>query len=162
MIKINWLIFNVLTSVAQTIRLAAADCDSAWEAVRFVQKMIQKLNSDPESMLFIGEIADFYPRFETRAIFLDHARNFHGKETVMELLEVMSGLGLNQLHMRLSDDEGWRLEIDGLEELTTIGANRCHDPSGLTNLNYRTNSTLSDIFVGLSCYTSDTFICDKS
>ena len=32
--------------------------------------------------------------------------------------------------MRMSDDEGWRLEIPDLPELTKIGGNRCHDPTG--------------------------------
>lgn len=47
----------------------------------------------------------------------------------MKLLEAMAELDMNQLHLRLTDDEGWRIEIDGLPELTTIGASRCFDPS---------------------------------
>ena len=36
---------------------------------------------------------------------------------------------MNQLHLRLTDDEGWRIAIDGLDELTRIGGSRCFDPT---------------------------------
>ena len=39
----------------------------------------------------------------------------------------MAEYKLNRLHLHLGDDEGWRLAIDGLPELTTIGSHRCHD-----------------------------------
>ena len=32
---------------------------------------------------------------------------------------------LNVVHLALTNDEGWRLEIPGLEELTTVGSKRC-------------------------------------
>ena len=47
----------------------------------------------------------------------------------MTTLEAMSELSMNQLHLRLTDDEGWRIAIDGLDELTTIGGSRCFDPT---------------------------------
>ena len=39
---------------------------------------------------------------------------------------MMKVLELNTFHMHLSDDQGWRLEIPELPELTTFGANRCY------------------------------------
>jgi len=41
----------------------------------------------------------------------------------------MGELNMNQLHLRISDDEGWRIQILELPELTSIGANRCYDPN---------------------------------
>lgn len=41
----------------------------------------------------------------------------------------MGELNMNQLHLRISDDEGWRIQILELPELTDIGANRCYDPN---------------------------------
>nr|QRL05527.1 chitobiase precursor [Xenorhabdus nematophila] len=69
------------------------------------------------------------PRFEYRGVFLDVGRNFHSKEAVLRLLDQMSNYKLNKFHFHLSDDEGWRLEIPGLPELTEIGSQRCHDLS---------------------------------
>ncbi|WP_340609176.1 beta-N-acetylhexosaminidase [Xenorhabdus bharatensis] len=69
------------------------------------------------------------PRFEYRGMFLDVGRNFHSKEAVLRLLDQMAAYKLNKFHFHLSDDEGWRLEIPGLPELTEIGSKRCHDLS---------------------------------
>jgi hexosaminidase len=66
------------------------------------------------------------PRFPYRGFQLDVARNFHGKQTVFKWLDLMARYKLNSFHFHLTDDEGWRLEIAGLPELTSIGAARCH------------------------------------
>ena len=66
------------------------------------------------------------PRFGYRGFMLDVARNFHGKEVVFKWLDLMARLKLNTFHFHLTDDEGWRLEIAGLPELTDIGAVRGH------------------------------------
>ncbi|MDC8832463.1 family 20 glycosylhydrolase [Alteromonas gilva] len=79
-----------------------------------------------DSTLPALSIAD-QPRFTYRGMHLDVARNFHSKSSVIELLDQMAAYKLNVLHLHLSDDEGWRVEIDGLPELTDIGGFRCHD-----------------------------------
>jgi hexosaminidase len=71
------------------------------------------------------EIVDA-PRFGYRGFQLDVARNFHDKQTVFKWLDLMARYKLNRLHFHLTDDEGWRLEIAGLPELTSIGAVRGH------------------------------------
>jgi hexosaminidase len=68
------------------------------------------------------------PRFEHRGMMVDVARNFRQPATLRRLVDQMSAYKLNRLHLHLSDDEGWRIEIPGLPELTAIGAQRCHDP----------------------------------
>ncbi|XP_076081932.1 chitobiase-like [Mytilus galloprovincialis] len=69
------------------------------------------------------------PRFKYRGVMLDVARNFHPKETVLKLLDLMAMYKLNKFHFHLSDDEGWRLEIPDIPELTQLGSKRCHDES---------------------------------
>jgi len=66
------------------------------------------------------------PRFGYRGVHLDVSRNFHSKETVLKLLDLMALYKLNKFHFHLTDDEGWRLEIPGLPELTAVGARRGH------------------------------------
>jgi hexosaminidase len=66
------------------------------------------------------------PRFGYRGFQLDVARNFHNKQTVFKWLDLMARYKLNTLHLHLTDDEGWRIEIAGLPELTSIGAVRGH------------------------------------
>jgi hexosaminidase len=58
------------------------------------------------------------PRFGYRGMMLDVARHFASKETVLRLLDCMACYKLNKLHLHLTDDEGWRLHIDALPELT--------------------------------------------
>ncbi|MEW7850026.1 family 20 glycosylhydrolase [Massilia aurea] len=66
------------------------------------------------------------PRFEYRGFMLDVSRNFHTKATVFKWLDLMARFKLNKFHFHLTEDEGWRLEIAGLPELTSIGAVRGH------------------------------------
>jgi|GEM_PF-6579501 len=61
------------------------------------------------------------------AHFLMWPVNFHSKQTVMRLLDQMAAWMMNRFHFHLSDDEGWRIEIPGLPELTDVGTKRCHD-----------------------------------
>src|SRR5882762_8103175 len=66
------------------------------------------------------------PRFGYRGFMLDVARNFHPKAAVLRTIDLLARYKLNVLHMHLTDDEGWRVEIAGLPELTTVGARRGH------------------------------------
>lgn len=59
-----------------------------------------------------------------RGVMLDVARNFTGGDDVKSILRLMAGYGLNTLHLHLGDDEGWRLEIPSLPELTAVGSRR--------------------------------------
>ncbi len=69
------------------------------------------------------------PRFKFRGMFIDVARNFHSKAEILKLIENMGLYKLNRLHLHMGDDEGWRLEIAGLPELTEVGSVRCHNIS---------------------------------
>ena len=66
------------------------------------------------------------PRFAYRGFMLDVGRNFHSKQEVLRILDVMALYKLNVFHLHLTEDEGWRLEIAGLPELTEVGAKRAH------------------------------------
>jgi hexosaminidase len=72
------------------------------------------------------EITDS-PRYAWRGMHYDMGRNFHGKNVTLRLIEQMARYKMNKLHLHLTEDEGWRLEIPGLPELTDIGAQRCFD-----------------------------------
>jgi hexosaminidase len=66
------------------------------------------------------------PRFGYRGLMLDVARNFQPKTTVLRTLDIMARYKLNILHFHLTEDEGWRVEIPSLPELTSVGARRGH------------------------------------
>lgn len=62
------------------------------------------------------------PRFEYRGVMLDVARYFMPKDDMLKIIDCMSILKLNKLHLHLTDDNGWRLEIKKYPKLTEIGA----------------------------------------
>ena len=66
------------------------------------------------------------PRFGYRGFMLDVARNFHPKAAVLRTLDLLARYKLNVFHIHLTDDEGWRVEIPSLPELTAVGARRGH------------------------------------
>tara|TARA_B100001250_G_scaffold153439_2_gene131782 strand:+ start:814 stop:3411 length:2598 start_codon:yes stop_codon:yes gene_type:complete len=66
------------------------------------------------------------PRFPYRGQHLDACRNFFSKKEVFKLLDIMSFYKLNHFQLLLSEDEGWRIEINELPELTKVGAQRQH------------------------------------
>ncbi|MGS0673548.1 family 20 glycosylhydrolase [Shewanella sp. 125m-1] len=67
------------------------------------------------------------PRYDFRGMHIDVSRNFHSKQLILDLLDQMAAYKLNKLHLHMADDEGWRLEIADLPELTEVGSKRCHD-----------------------------------
>lgn len=66
------------------------------------------------------------PRFAYRGFMLDVARNFQPMTAVKKLIDWMALYKMNTLHFHFSDDEGWRIAIPGLPELTDVGAQRGH------------------------------------
>jgi hexosaminidase len=74
-------------------------------------------------------IEDF-PRFKWRGLMLDPARHFLSVVEVKKVIDQMSQHKLNVLHLHLTDDQGWRLQIKRYPELTAIGAWRKPPSSG--------------------------------
>jgi hexosaminidase len=64
-----------------------------------------------------------------RGLHIDVSRNFRSKDFILKTIDQMSYYKLNKLHFHLADDEGWRLQIASLPELTDVGAFRCFDES---------------------------------
>lgn len=62
------------------------------------------------------------PRFGYRGFMLDVSRYFLPKEELLRMIDCMALLKLNRLHLHLTDDNGWRLEIRKYPKLTEVGA----------------------------------------
>ena len=94
------------------------------------QTLLQLLPKEIESKSVISNInwtmpavriTDF-PRFGWRGLMFDVSRHFFTKQEVKDFIDEMGKYKLNLLHMHLTDDEGWRIEIKGLPKLTEVGA----------------------------------------
>ena len=57
---------------------------------------------------------------------IDLARHFHGPKQVKKIVESMASYKMNRLQLGISNDEGWRLQILSIPELTNIGSIRSH------------------------------------
>lgn len=67
-----------------------------------------------------------YPDFLYRGQMIDIARNFTTVDNLKKLVDIFASYKMNVLHFHFTDDEAWRLEIPGLEELTAVGSRRGH------------------------------------
>lgn len=67
------------------------------------------------------------PRFGYRGMMLDVARTWMNQDQVKRYIDLLSYHNINKLHLHLSDDEGWRIEIKSHPELTQIGGFRGGD-----------------------------------
>lgn len=67
-----------------------------------------------------GEIVD-YPEYGYRGAMLDVARNFFGVDDVKRFIDLLAYYKLNVLHLHLTDDQGWRIEIKSWPKLTSVG-----------------------------------------
>ncbi|MCL2246044.1 MAG: beta-N-acetylhexosaminidase [Lentimicrobiaceae bacterium] len=68
------------------------------------------------------------PRFAWRGVHLDVSRHFFDVEFVKKYIDVLSMYKFNVFHWHLTDDHGWRIQIDKYPKLTEIGAWRPERP----------------------------------
>ena len=104
------------------IRIKTSDPEGAANALNSLASLV-KLGDLNVPLMRVEDS----PRYGFRGLHIDVARNFHSKAVILKILDQMAAYKLNKLHLHLGDDEGWRMEIPGLPELTEIGSRRCHD-----------------------------------
>ena len=62
------------------------------------------------------------PRFGWRGFMLDEGRHFYGKDEIKKIIDVMAAYKMNRFHWHLTEDQGWRIEIQKYPKLTQVGA----------------------------------------
>ena len=67
-----------------------------------------------------GRVVD-RPRFGWRGAMLDVARHFFDADDVKRYIDLIALYKINRLHLHLSDDQGWRIEIKSWPKLATYG-----------------------------------------
>lgn len=106
--------------VATVICSTAIGCFYAVETLRQVFNLDDKHQQITCANCYIED----YPRFTHRGLMVDISRHFFGVDTLKRIVELMSRLKLNKLHLRLSDDQGFRIQIDKYPLLNQISSNR--------------------------------------
>ena len=115
-----------LTVAANGITIEAATSTGAFYAIQSIRSLMKaaELKTNPSAYTLPLVNIEDEPRFPYRGLMIDIARNFKDKSTLLKYIDIMSQYKLNKLHLHFIDDEGWRIEIPSLPELTEVGANR--------------------------------------
>ena len=118
-----------LTATNANLTLAASD---AGGALYGVNALIQALRTGTPYEFTAASA----PKYAFRGFMLDISRHFFGVPEIKTVIDLASQYNLNRLHLHLSDDQGWRIEIVGRPELTEIGSTNDADggPGGFLTI----------------------------
>jgi len=108
-----------------SIILNAKTAEGAFRGIQTVRQIIPETSNDTLSenkmwLIPTGKIID-NPNFEYRGSMLDVARHFFSVEDVKKYIDILAYYKINTLHLHLTDDQGWRIEIKSWPKLTEIG-----------------------------------------
>ena len=135
----------------------ASDC----QGLRYGRITLEKFMENAGSGVLPDMVVEDWPDFPYRAQMIDVSRLYFSLDELKSLVNVLERCKVNTLALHLNDDESWRLEIEGLPELTSYGAFHalpdyqedgtyvCHD--GIHPIN---GSALGKVWGGTSGYYS--------
>ncbi|WP_273566301.1 family 20 glycosylhydrolase [Maribacter halichondriae] len=110
---------------ADSIILNSNTAEGAFRGVQTLRQLIPETSNDtlaeyPVWTVPTGKVMD-NPTFEYRGSMLDVARHFFSVEDVKKYIDLLAYYKYNVLHLHLSDDQGWRIEIKSWPKLTEVG-----------------------------------------
>lgn len=116
--------YNLLIT-ERDIRMIASTPAGLFRSVQtlmqlFPSKIESGVNQEGPWLIPTGTIAD-NPEYAYRGAMLDVARHFFGVNDVKRFIDLISYYKINVLHLHLSDDQGWRIEIKSWPNLTVHG-----------------------------------------
>ena len=108
-----------------SVILNSNSVEGAFRGVQTIRQLIAEKSNDtlatyPVWTIPTGKITDV-PTFEYRGTMLDVSRHFFSVEDVKKYIDLMAYYKYNVLHLHLSDDQGWRIEIKSWPKLTEVG-----------------------------------------
>lgn len=144
------------------IDITGADADGVFYGIQSLLQLLPPTafaGKGTVAVIPIVKIADA-PRFAYRGQHIDVSHNFHSKKSILRMLDRMAFYKLNTFHFQVSDDEGWRIEIPELPELTAISGGRAHtrDHDGVLHPTYGAGPFREPATHGTGFYTRDDFI----
>ena len=110
------------------VQITGGSAAGAWYGAQTLRQLVQP---DPNGGCSVPAVRiEDAPGFSHRALFIDLARHFQPVDELRRIIRAMSAYKLNRLQLGISNDEGWRLEVPGMPELTAIGARRLFQAEG--------------------------------
>jgi hexosaminidase len=118
-----------LTVNERRILLEAADKEGIFYGVQTLRQLMPaSLENGSEASIQVVEIPSVEimdaPKFRYRGMHLDVARHFFSKEFIKEYISYLAMLKMNYFHWHLTEDQGWRIEIEQFPRLTSHAAYR--------------------------------------
>ncbi len=114
-----------LVSTASSVTVRAQTADGLFAGVQTLRQLLPGKVESPTAQTgpwsVPGATIVDYPRFGYRGAMLDVARHFHPVSTVKRYLDQLAQYKINNLHLHLADDQGWRIQIDSWPRLATYG-----------------------------------------
>jgi len=106
----------------ETITISGASEAGVFYGIQTLRKAtpIEKVGSVNYSAVVINDA----PRFAYRGMMLDVARHFQPVDFVKKYIDLLAIHNINRFHWHLTEDQGWRIEIDSFPKLTEIGSMR--------------------------------------
>ena len=128
------------------VRVEAADEDGA----HYAAVTIDNIRRNAGGGTVPNAVIEDWPDLAYRGLMLDVSRDFTSKANLLKLIDILDHYKVSRLHLHLGDDEGWRVAIDGLPELTSYGAYR-----GIPVLNEDGSISEPDALMPTYCVTPD-------
>jgi hexosaminidase len=113
---------------SNSITITGSDAAGVFYGIQSLRSLVPvQFFKSPSSAISLPEVTvEDAPRFRFRGLHLDVSRNFQTKETILKLLDLLSFYKINRFLFYTTEDEGFRVEIKDLPELTEVGAHREH------------------------------------
>jgi hexosaminidase len=121
----------VLKITPKGVQISCSTPYGAAMAQSTLKQLKDALAESPEGIP-CGTITD-RPNFEWRGMMVDLGRYYYPMEDLYKFVDAMHYYKYNVLHLHLTEDQGWRLEIPGYDKLKTIGSVRPSAPEGQEN-----------------------------
>jgi len=124
-----------LNITPECIKITAATPIGAFYAWQTVRQLLPA-TTERQVPLFRAELSvpcisiHDQPRFGYRGLLLDVARHMMPLDAIKKLIDVMATYKFNTLHLHLTDDQGWRLEIKKYPKLQEVAAYRAQTQVG--------------------------------
>lgn len=109
-----------LTISDSLVQLQAPTAAGVFYGLQTIRQLLPATKTTAQPVLANCTIHDF-PRFAIRGSMLDVARHFFSVADVKRYIDLLAYYKLNTLHLHLSDDQGWRIEIKKWPRLTEYG-----------------------------------------
>nr|WP_269466126.1 family 20 glycosylhydrolase [Lentzea guizhouensis] len=114
-----------LDAAAGAVVIRANTSEGLFAGVQTLRQMlpakVEGTTVQPGPWTVPGALIVDHPRFSYRASMLDVARHFHPVASVKRYIDQLALYKINYFHLHLTDDQGWRIQVDSWPRLTTHG-----------------------------------------